>query len=225
MQTSISLRVLLTIAALLVGAPHAAAQAQGAKRGKPAPEEYTGIIVKYKSAKFAPAGATTATAMQAVEDRARVKIAGSRKGAMDLEVYRFAKAMPAAEARAAAARVALDPNVEYAVPDQVMRALQITPNDTDFATKQWDLQAPPAVAGGTNLPLAWQRTTGSSSIVVAVVDTGVRTGHPDLAGRLVTGYDFISSDAYASMGFPANWNAADGNRSEERRVGNACRSR
>ena len=60
MQTTINLRILLTVVALLTGALHSAAHAQGAKRGKPAPEVYTGIIVKYKSAKFAPAGATTA---------------------------------------------------------------------------------------------------------------------------------------------------------------------
>ncbi len=187
------------------------AHAQAAKKGKPAPEIYAGIIVKYKSTSFAKTAATSESTMRSVEERARVKIAASRPGAMDLAVYRFAKAMPAAEARAAAARMALDPNVEYAVPDQVMHALQTTPNDTEYAGKQWNLQTPPVVVGGASLPLAWQRTTGSSSVVVAVVDTGIRPGHPDLAGRLLSGYDFISSDAFAAMGFPANWNAADGN--------------
>jgi serine protease len=185
--------------------------AQGAKNGKPAPEIYAGIIVKYKSTSAAKATATSATTMHTVEERARVKIAASRRGALDVTVYRFDKAMPAAEARAAAARLALDPDVEYAVPDQVMHALQTTPNDTEYAGKQWTLQAPPAVVGGANLPLAWQRTTGSNTVVVAVIDNGIRPGHPDLAGRLLAGYDFISSDAYAALNYPANWNAADGN--------------
>ena len=185
--------------------------AQGKKAGQPAQPVYAGIIVKYKATSSARATAMSASTMRDVEDRARVKIAASRQGAMDLAVYRFAKPMAAAEARAAAARMALDPNVEYAVPDQVMRAFQVTPNDPDYAMRQWNLQAPPSVAGGANLPPAWQRTTGSNSIVVAVVDTGIRSGHPDFAGRLLPGYDFISSDAYASLGYPANWNAADGN--------------
>jgi serine protease len=200
--------ILCTAVALTVALP--AAYAQNAKKGTPAPEVYAGIIVKYKSS-AAKAASTSSTTMRNVEDRARVKIAASREGALGTAVYRFAKAMPAAEARAAATRMALDPNVEYAVPDQVMYKLQVTPNDSDYAGKQWTLQAAPTVVGGLNLPLAWQRTKGATSVVVAVVDTGVRTGHPDLAGRLVPGYDFISSDAFASMNFPPNWNAGDGN--------------
>jgi serine protease len=41
------------------------------------------------------------------------------------------------------------------------------------------------------LPEAWDLVTPSSGIVVAVVDTGVLTGHPDLQGQLAPGYDFI----------------------------------
>lgn len=42
---------------------------------------------------------------------------------------------------------------------------------------------------------AWQRTTGSDQVTVAVVDTGVDLGHPDLIGRLRSdGYDFVEGD-------------------------------
>ena len=53
---------------------------------------------------------------------------------------------------------------------------------------------------GVNAPGAWTRTRGSSSVVVAVIDTG-STSHPDLNSNTVPGYDFISDPS----------NAADGN--------------
>ena len=51
-----------------------------------------------------------------------------------------------------------------------------------------------------HLPEAWDITTGSPSVIVAVVDTGVRLDHPDLAGKFVPGYDFISDPTRARDG-------------------------
>jgi serine protease len=44
---------------------------------------------------------------------------------------------------------------------------------------------------------AWHLATGGSN-VIAVLDTGVQYNHPDLAGRLLPGYDFVSNDSDAS---------------------------
>ncbi len=67
-----------------------------------------------------------------------------------------------------------------------------TPNDGFFAS-QWHY---PAI----NLPLAWDTTTGSPDVIVAVVDSGVLLNHPDLSDQLIPGYDFVSDSARALDG-------------------------
>ncbi|MEU3604096.1 S8 family peptidase [Streptomyces sp. NPDC035033] len=52
--------------------------------------------------------------------------------------------------------------------------------------QQWALDA-------LKLPGAWDTAEGEDT-VIAVVDTGVDPGHPDLKGRLVDGYDFVDGD-------------------------------
>lgn len=44
---------------------------------------------------------------------------------------------------------------------------------------------------------AWTVITGSQEIVIAVVDTGIKLDHPEFAGRLVPGYDFVNHDEQA----------------------------
>jgi serine protease len=72
----------------------------------------------------------------------------------------------------------------YVEPNYILQPL-VVPNDP-FYPFQWHY---PLI----NLPAAWDLTTGSSAVTVAVVDTGILSGHPDLQGQLVAGYDFISS--------------------------------
>lgn len=82
-----------------------------------------------------------------------------------------------------------DPRVAYAEPNYILHACVETPNDPGFSS-QWGLAYVDALS-------AWDRTTGSSSIVVAIVDTGVDLSHPDLANKVVAGYDFVNGDNIA----------------------------
>ncbi len=116
-----------------------------------------------------------------------------------------------AQVRQIADRLANDPTVEYAEPDQLMRHF-FTPNDPGYISNQWHykdvvISSEPASA---NLPLAWDITTGDPSIIVAVLDTGI-TEHADIdsnifdnSGRVVAGYDFISDEGANNTFYVAN---------------------
>lgn len=79
-------------------------------------------------------------------------------------------------------RLAREPDVAGAEPNYRVAAMA-TPNDEAYPL-QWHY---PLI----NLPAAWDITTGDPGVTVAVIDTGILSGHPDLAGQLVPGYDFI----------------------------------
>ncbi|MDA2918524.1 S8 family serine peptidase [Desulfobacterota bacterium AH_259_B03_O07] len=84
-----------------------------------------------------------------------------------------------------------DPEIEYAEPNYISRTT-VVPND-EFFNFQWHY---PLI----NLPQAWNITKGSDDVIVAVIDTGVVSNHPDLSSRLVGGFDFITDPSRARDG-------------------------
>lgn len=121
-----------------------------------------------------------------------------------------------------ATKLSADPDVEFAVPNGRARRLT-APNDPLYplsatqrrsnglfeqdgpASGQWYLRAPAATlaqgpVSSLDIERAWARSRGSAAVVVAVLDTGVRPEHPDLNGRLLPGYDFVTNTTVANDG-------------------------
>lgn len=86
----------------------------------------------------------------------------------------------------AIARYRADPNVAYAEPNYVLQAM-LTPNEPSF-NLLWGMNNSGQTLGtpGVDIkaPLAWDFTTGSATVVVMVIDSGVETTHQDLAANI-----------------------------------------
>lgn len=99
-----------------------------------------------------------------------------------------------------------DPDVEFAELNYLVRPAAI-PTDPGYSLQRWHYEA-------INLPVAWDRATGvpvvgESDVIVAVLDTGVVSRHPDLQGRLVPGFDFVSDPNRAGDGSGADTEPED----------------
>jgi subtilisin family serine protease len=80
-------------------------------------------------------------------------------------------------------------HVEFAELDGIVRPAMV-PNDPRYPTS-WHL---PKVG----CPEAWDTTVGSANIVIAILDSGVEGTHPDLADKLVPGWNFYDNNADTS---------------------------
>jgi subtilisin family serine protease len=78
-----------------------------------------------------------------------------------------------------------NPLVEYASPNYYVTAFTV-PNDPHY-TSQWHLQRIAA-------PHGWDVTTGDSSMVISILDTGLDPDHAEFSARTIPGYDFVNDD-------------------------------
>jgi len=94
------------------------------------------------------------------------------------------------------------PDVEFAEFDSEVQAF-LQPNDPYYSTMftsshygnvdQW---GPVAVSA----PTAWDLTLGDPNVVIAIVDTGVDSSHPDLASKIVGQYSYVGNSAKDGFG-------------------------
>ncbi|MFQ8705639.1 MAG: S8 family peptidase [Thomasclavelia sp.] len=93
----------------------------------------------------------------------------------------------------AVTKLSASPYINYAEPDY-LEEMHLVSNDPLYQYL-WGIQK-------INTPLAWNYTTGSSEVVVGVIDTGIDYNHQDIAqnmwispnGKLLNGWNFADND-------------------------------
>ncbi len=150
------------------------------QRNAPKPYAEGEVLVKFKAGIDLAAVNNFATA-QALKLKKRFKFLSQSKG-QEIVLLKSTKKV---DAEVLARALSSLNSVEYATPNY-RRELAATPNDTYYGSL-WGLHNT-GQSGGTidadiDAPEAWDISTGSSSVVVAVIDTGFDYTHPDLAAN------------------------------------------
>ena len=93
--------------------------------------------------------------------------------------------------------------IEYVEPDNIGKSSgvkKVVPNDTYFSF-QWSLnnngsfsKSPAKVGADIDMEDAWALQTGDTSIIVGIIDSGIKIDHPDFAGRIWQNYSEIASN-------------------------------
>jgi subtilisin family serine protease len=79
--------------------------------------------------------------------------------------------------------------VEFAELDRLLPLAQMSPNDPFYLDPNaWALQK-------ISAPDAWTMNTGSPGIIIAILDTGIESTHPDLSANMVPGWNIVNNNA------------------------------
>ena len=171
--------------------------------------EYNGVLARGRSAssvdqvivQWRSAATPVATKLSDVSRTAGLKLERKSSIAPRMDVLKLERSLTTAELQELLATLNADPLVEYAVADE-RRYAHAAPADP-LLIEQWYFLS--AQSSATRAESAWDITTGSNATIVAVLDTGVRFEHPDLGrvgqgGKLLPGFDFVSSPPHANDG-------------------------
>ncbi len=158
-----------------------------------------------------------------VAQRQRVSYLVQKDTAFGAQVLHRGEPVALTDAEAEAARLRQDPDVEWAVPNEIMKPATTTTGQTapsvdyTYSGRFWMRSRVAAGAGVADFPAAWTFLAGRTlnPVVTAVLDSGVTeaTTHPDFVGRLFTGHDFVTDPAVgndssgrdADVSDPGDW--------------------
>lgn len=141
--------------------------------------------------------------LSAAAQRQRVSFLQRKATAFAAHVIHNGHPVPIELAEAEAARLRRDPDVEWVIVNEMIRPASVSLDDPGYDSQTW-LQSRDLAAGRVavaNFPPAWSALANRalSPVVVAVLDSGILTA-PDLDGRLLPGYDFVSEPTYSGDG-------------------------
>lgn len=167
------------IAVLLIRNPHVV-NSQQITRDASSTDE---VIVRYKTSTGEPEKErmrkNLRTFLKQKIQRLNIDVVRIQEGTVEEKIRQYKK----------------DPNVVYAEPNFKAQAFGFT-NDTSLS-KQWGLFRIDAADYAS--ASAWDVTISSSSVKLAVLDTGIEESHPDLAGKVTARFNFTDSPTLSDI--------------------------